>query len=128
MRLPRVQFTVRRMMVAVAIVAAMFAIQRMYQHWSRCQRRSAYHDQRRAIFTSLADNGVKVFDIAIAIPNHASTKLGMALGLLDQQNGEERVHSLAESIQYHTDMREKYDRVAWYPWSPIMPDPPPPEP
>ena len=98
MRLPRVQFTVRRMMVAVAIVAAMFAMQRMYQHWSYCQRRSAYHDQRRAIFTALAGNGVKVEDIAIEIPNHASTKLGMVLGLLNQQSGEESVHSLEESI------------------------------
>jgi hypothetical protein len=109
MGLPRVRLTVRRLMVIVAVVAVMFAMEQMYQHWSYCQRRSAYHDQRRAVFTALEDNGVVV------------------LGSLNEQNGEERVNSLAESIQDHTRMREKYAGAAWHPWLPIEPDPTEPE-
>jgi hypothetical protein len=121
MSCPRVRLTTRRTMVAVAIAAVILAVvQRTHQHWSYCQRRSAYHSQRLAIFSTLRHKGWEFGGTSVRF-HEKSTDLGMALGLL-RGDGMELVRSATESIQHHASMRDKYDLAAWRPWLPIEPD------
>jgi hypothetical protein len=103
MRVPRVRFTVRRMMAAVAIVAVLLGWIQMRKRWEelrelyegRCVIHAAHEYLER-------DGGVDVFSgIGVVKPN-------------------------AERATYHARMRGKYERAARYPWLTVEPDPPPP--
>ncbi len=119
MQLPRVQYTLRRMMVAVALVAAIFWFGRMYQRWSYCRRQSAYHQQLRAVFEDFRRSGINMRGYIILSPGvspstRSSTKLN--------QEVEEYVRSVADSINYHNRMELDYCRAARLFWLPIPRD------
>ncbi len=102
-RVPRMRFTVRRMMGAVAIVALLLA-------WVQMRRR---FDERRASFE---DQSVI----------HAAHEILQRGGGADVFSGIGEIKPNARRAAYHARMRQKYERAARYPWLPIEPDPPPP--
>jgi len=110
MWLPRVQFTVRRMMVAVAVVGLLLAT----GMWAaKMWRLSRGH---RAITSSHATLEAEVrFWVAEweRCPGSA---------LRTQMMGEQ-----ARKADNSRRMMLKYDRAACYPWLPVAPDPPEPE-
>jgi hypothetical protein len=120
MRVPRLRFTVRRIMIVVALVALALWGGRMYQRWSYCQRRAAYHDQRRVIFERLKSQGFEMRgDIVL---EDAIRPAGRSAGV-EQPLEIEYVHSVAEAIGYHAAMKERYLRAAWRPWVSLPPAP-----
>ncbi len=55
MRLPRVQFSVKQIMVLVAIVALVLGVQTTRRRWADCKRQAAYHADCAQFFTLMAE-------------------------------------------------------------------------
>jgi hypothetical protein len=106
MPLPRVRFTVRRMMIAVAVAGLVLGIV----------------SERRHRFTLLARSHPVRMDI-LAVTN--------ANGNADDQRPSAVVFSDGSRVpsnvyNWHYMLREKYEFAARYPWLPVWPDPPEP--
>jgi hypothetical protein len=158
MQVPRIQFTIRELMVAVAILAVLLGSQRLRERWSYCQRRAAYHDQRRAFFEHLKSLGIDLrgrivtrpaspvllvqnVNMRLADPSRPrgqedeilahelrvsfkQPKPSPSPGSIsnNQQERKEYVHSVGESIRYHSDMKRRLRRAAWRLWLSIPPE------
>ena len=96
--MPRFRFTVRRMMVAVAIVGVMLAAYPLYR---RIHRRSVAFGEMSEI------EGV--------------------LAKLHQRGGPHGGPASPELADYHRNLQRKYAHAARYPWLPVAPDPPKPD-
>jgi len=135
MPVPRVRFTVRRLMIAVAIVALILGAE-------LTRRRSAQFRLLARSYASAAEfdglileGGTTTFRLedgqirevhgssSIRIPTDEG---GLVESAIDPTPGydEDRLRRRAE---YHDFLRRKYDRAARYPWLPVAPDPPEPE-
>ena len=104
MRLPRVRITVRRMMVAVAIVALGLAVVR----WMRSMDALSanYHHRALSHYVKLSNDHF------------------LMLQLPDDPRDDKW---LDRRKTYRRAMAEKWNRAALFPWLPIEPDPPEPE-
>jgi hypothetical protein len=107
MRLPRLRFTVRRLMIAVAIVALLMG----GSLWIvQMRTRSASYRQRAfefAVMTARSGSGIL-------------TKDGRWVSRYDNENDWLR-------DAWACKLAEKYWGLSHYPWLPVEPDPPPPE-
>jgi hypothetical protein len=101
MRLPRVRFTVRRIMVAVAIVAVVLGLSiEGPGHYSRCRHKSASFE-----------------------------RIGGHLGIASERDfAEDRAYGeqLARLADWYIVMADRYRRATWQPWILLWPDPPKP--
>jgi hypothetical protein len=103
MRLRRVQFSVRLMMVIIAATAVLLGV-------------GVTLERRRARFQELAE-----FHIARSIH---SIKWNRAKGYYDAKIGREGVPSANPEVDgRHEELAAKYCRAASYPWLPVEPDP-----
>jgi hypothetical protein len=105
MKLPLVRFTIRRLMVGVAMAALLLGA--IVGVENRRQRFLAIANIHRANLIAWEEVGSSEasrerFDIS-----------GRKVSL--------------EADRWHLQMAEKYDRAARYPWLPVRPDPPEPE-
>ena len=107
MTLPRVRFTVRRMMVAVAIVASLFGAGRVWSQWTGYRRAAELHGH---IAVCLRRPEPKLFE----------PDFGNCCG----PSGSDRVLM----ADYHERLRRKYESAMWTFWRLVPPDPPPPWP
>jgi hypothetical protein len=98
------RFTVRRLMIAVAIIGLALALAVMLK--------------RSGEFRALAEK-------------QAYYEAG-SLAYADDARGEggdpQRVARGEQMAAYHRALKAKYERAARYPWLPVEPDPPEPEP
>ena len=103
MRIPRVRFTVRGMMVAVAVFALLSASGQLRERYEGLRDRYELMGVMHAAHEILErDGGVDVFSgFGLVKPN-------------------------AQRAAYHAEMRRKYERAARSPWLPVEPDPPEP--
>ena len=101
MRMPRFRFTVRRMMVAVAIVAMLLGA------WAALARRTANLRQ------VALEHGQKAGRLEIETVTSA----------ISQGEAARRM----EIVHWHDAMSAKYERAARYPWLTVAPDPPEPK-
>ena len=105
MRMPRVRFTVRRMMVAVAVLAVVLgAGEATRKRRSRFGREAGFHGAFMRLY-------------ARSPPVHFPNKERLA----------SHRRSLAEKKAYHESLAGKYEQAARHPWLPVAPDPPEPE-
>jgi hypothetical protein len=104
MRPPRVQFTIRWVMVAVARAATILGAA------VELQRR---HDR----FLRLAEHHEASSSITYACGNRPSRTNGLGEDVRRWPNGR---------IEWHRRLGEKYRRAASRPWLPVDPDPPQP--
>jgi hypothetical protein len=104
MRMSRSRFTLKRMMVAVAVVALAIAAVR----WERSMEAVSAEYSRRALA-----HRAKVADDHLAMLRSPSDP--RAAGLFERRKA------------YRGAMAEKWNRAALYPWAPVAPDPPEPE-
>jgi hypothetical protein len=111
--MPRVRFTVRRMMILVAVVALPLAL----AHWM--QRRAAAFNARRNF------HGPR-WTLTVVQPRGED---GRANGpLYMSENGSTPVGGLRGRWElWNYQMYLKYERAARSPWLPVEPDPPEPE-
>jgi hypothetical protein len=119
MRLPRVRFTVRRVMVATAVQAiSLFSgiwLTRMGRLAGIYEQRAVYHaQQERAIRQAIEDQWAHIQRIA-RYPE--KDPLYLHLQQLQDKN---------PSADYHAAMSDKYELASRRPWQPVTPDPPPP--
>ena len=106
-RLPRVRFTIRRMMVVVAVTAIAFGgaaglarVERLASEYRRLYARHSAEAQR------------------------FSEEASRALVLRNARDRYVRASRLAD---YHAHLEAKYQHAAHNPWLPVEPDPPPPD-
>jgi len=116
LKIPRVRFTVRRMMVAVAVVALAFGIVRLWAARQHYLEKAANHAGFRALIMRSSQ------DIAYWESRWTDQRVGLP-ARYPWPGAPPLVRSMAE---YHDAMRRKYERAARYPWLPVAPDPPKP--
>jgi hypothetical protein len=106
MILPRVRFTVRRMMIAVAVLAIGCGATRWM---AEMRARSAAHRQRASEF----------YGFMFRVGSFSRTADGRSVDLSDNEN-----KRLMDDWELR--MVAKYLRLSYYPWLTAEPDPPPP--
>jgi hypothetical protein len=102
MRLPRVRFTVRRMILAVAVLAALIWGGTLWQRAVLYQWKTRFHSQMERSSVIAVIEG----------PNNA--------------NREELTEMSRAWANHHAALRRKYELAAARPWVYVPPDPPQP--
>ena len=109
MRLPRVRYTLRSMLVAVAVVAMTLGVSvELGRRRMRFSRLAAYHRARIVAPSQYVDKNRRIV-----------RWVGR-----DSRFFEER----PRLDYWHEELAMKYDAAASRPWYPVEPDPPPPRP
>ena len=127
MRLPRVRFTVRGMLIAVASIALLMGGLRLV--WLRSVYRkaalahAAYENLARTLQSMVENDGKDERELAIAI--------GMKVAPESEAVRAKRAADASvnqKTAEYHATLKQKYERAASRPWVALAPDPPPPKP
>jgi hypothetical protein len=127
MRLPRVRFTMRGMLIAVASVALLMGGMRLL--WLRSVYRKA------ALAHATDENLARTLQRMVKNEGKDERELEIAFGIKVQPESEAVTAKRAadtrvnqKTAEYHAALKQKYEKAASRPWVPIAPDPPPPEP
>ncbi len=147
MRVPGVRFTVRRLMVAVAVLAVALGTERLLIRWTHFRasaQRSAVNHRAEVMgwesCAKLSDEGVtsltptwrgdrtrgEVLHFNHFVPRARPTDAGQAAAF-DRECAAIAAKCRAMA-RYHDGLRRKWERAASRPWESISPDPPPPLP
>jgi hypothetical protein len=115
MRMPRLRFTVRQMMVAVATLAIVLGV------W-------LWGERRRAHFYDLAEwHRHHVLCVIVKTPG-PDGKWVYETTYMPRKKGDPRVPLRQQRISaWHREIGLKYWQAARHPWLPVQPDPPGPE-
>jgi hypothetical protein len=136
MRLPRVRFTVRRMMVAVAIASlslgAAAGVLRLSRLQTAYRERAALHAGE---MSNLSAQDTRIYRARERLAAEGVPDPGGYLGLGTRLPApRERIEELNDRRngvlfrwEWHKKMRAKYERAAERPWLALEPDPPEPE-
>ena len=111
MRLPRVQFTMRGSMVAIAIIAVLFVVTQTGVKYVRWRRMLPAYDQR-ARFHKQHER--------VTIIRARDTRTGRVL------HTDELVGLNQEYAAYHGALRRKFEYARTHPWASLPDDPPDP--
>ena len=116
MRLPRPRFTLRGLMLVVAILAMLLGV------W-------LWGERRRARFSALAWwHDRQVVCVFVGHPGSDGESVWEATSI-PQKLGDPQVSPRQQRIStWHHQIARKYYRAARNPWLPVEPDPAPPEP
>jgi len=117
MRIPRVRFTVRRMMIAVAVVGIMLGTEKLWRAHVLYAERASYHAGLRTHFLQSPAS------VAYWEQRWTSQREGLK-GSYSWPDGPPFVTAIAA---YHDRLRAKWERASRLPWLPVAPDPPEPE-
>jgi hypothetical protein len=129
MRVPRVRFTVRWMMVAVAVVAMGLGVRAQLSRWQQLARYYAIEAGRlrRSVLTFRA---IGEMSQEQWIAHYRAADERSLPGPLTYYGWAERYGEESAGARRHADyldlLRKKYQRAAAQPWWPVEPDPPPP--
>jgi hypothetical protein len=119
MRLPRVRFTVRRMMVATAVLAiSCFSeiwLARMGRLAGIYEQRALYHAQQERATRQAIDDQLAHIQRIVRYPEKDPVYLHL-----------QQLQDKSPSADYHAAMSGKYELASRRPWQPVTPDPPPP--
>lgn len=122
MRLPRFRFTVRGMMIVVAIIGTGFGGYRMHRHRLRSLGRAQSHAESESHCSFMWSEVPAYPDFrwpGDLRPSRTPDEIRKAVEVARS--------SWDRKIEYHAARRRKYERAARYPWFPVAPDPPEPE-
>ena len=112
------QFSVRRLMVAVAVVALAFPLYRAFQLKQKYSLTSIYHhEQGKYRQLELKNMNLHVDFASYLTPDRVQKLIAAE---------EARQGWLRKQVDYHAEMKRKYENAAARPWSSIPPDPPEP--
>ena len=151
MRVPRVRFTVGRMMIAVAIVAlilgAVVLVERRRDRFRRLAHQYSLEDQAtmgpiitRAdalrdplLATKMRDarDRFRRGSVPLITKDDISHDPSMAIikKYVDAMDLDRRdIYYRGRCSYYYLLLKEKYQYAQRYPWLPVAPDPPPPDP
>jgi hypothetical protein len=143
MPLPRLQFTVRRMMIVVAIAAVALGANDLRRRKVRYDALRSTHEWRGRSSMSLAelhastvaDNEREVERLRAAVRSRHEAPLREAelvAQIISNIGGAAAIERAAERqcrsrARFHELLRKKYERAARYPWLIVEPDPPEPD-
>jgi hypothetical protein len=127
MRLRRMRFTMRRMLIAVASMALLMGglrlvcLRSVYREAALAH--TAYENLARTLQEVAENEGKNERELQIAFgvevePESEAVKARRA--------ADARVNR--KTAEYHAALKQKYERAASRPWVLLPPDPPPPEP
>jgi hypothetical protein len=148
MRLPRVRFTVRRMLVALGVAASAMGAARLHGDAVRFRARAALHarlqvrcaalaDEYEAIYLRTADGYVLRDAPRVRVPIRSGAE-GEPLqtsaswddpawaGADARTKAPHDAAGWRREASRHADLKAKYERAARYPWLPVPADPPEP--
>ena len=121
MRLPRVQFSVRSLMVAVAIAAMILGL---LERRARFARIALAHQMERGTM------GVSDLEMYLLLtPSQANVDWSPSekeAARKAQEKWDRSVLALREFVDYHSQMSYKYERASGRPWLPVASDAPTP--
>jgi hypothetical protein len=143
MPLPRLQFTVRRIMIVVAIVAVALGANDLRRRKVRYDALRSTHEWRGRSSMSLAElhastaaaNEREVERLRAAVRSGHDTprpEAEAAAQITSNIEGAAAIERAAERqfrarARFHELLRKKYERAARYPWLVVEPDPPEPD-
>jgi hypothetical protein len=118
MRLPRVRFTVRRMMVAMSVVAVSLGTERAARRSADFRELADFHAARLKKLAFLRQHeGVRYGSFSFLPPPEVLRRYDAETAPLH-----------AQCVSYHNRLMRKYRRAMWLPWLAVDPDPPSPYP
>ncbi|MDB5353226.1 MAG: hypothetical protein JWN86_4473 [Planctomycetota bacterium] len=141
MRMPRLRFTVRRMMAAVAIAAIVFTAIILKTRHAHYRQRADYHAGMEGYARKILEgrsagawpSGRLATEwVASLVPSGPAISGGRVryrVGFHQDYTEAIQERHAAEKqygriILFHELRRKKYERAARYPWLPVAPDPP----
>jgi hypothetical protein len=133
MKFPRPRFTVRQLMIAVAVVAVAFGYQNAVRRRDTFEFMALFHRQEmEACRDYLAGATVQSTGGDGRTTYRRMVPTGPDPGIADARSrgwGVELFEraSLKRLEAYHAEMKQKYERAARYPWLPVEPEPPEPQ-
>jgi tetratricopeptide (TPR) repeat protein len=154
MRIPRIRFSVQRLMIAVAGIALALGLGleviRLKRYRDQCMAKANQHGQAELTYLamekrtrqtaaeveSFGTESLKMSGETIRAPRNASLKKShdKIQRLLKEANeaqaarGQDEAPKYAEYAAYHASLKGKYLRASDFHWPTVEPDPPPPEP
>ena len=130
MRVPRVRFTVRGLMVAVAAVALSFEAHAVHRRWTYCRDAASYYGVAADCWLGEVDTPPR------------QPFCGGHAAYLSSLTDEERSRSMASlpvlptvvehqtsclrTARYHLEVKRKFERASWRFWEPVPMEPPEP--
>src|ERR1700722_2697930 len=115
MRLPRFRFTVRRLMVAMAVLGLLFGAEVTRRRWKHNLLMSNYHANEERRMRLLRIGGW------ITETDEAGKRQKLRIGRNIESEPVQR------RLMYHVVMGDRYQRAARRPWLAIAPDSPEPK-
>jgi len=130
MRIPRLRFTIRLLMIAVAIVGVFLTAARLVYLWRHYQALAAMHASKEVNYVRQAQGAERRQDwcarqATIANLQSASVR-GSTWERLATSSGA-IAHDLRRLAAHESRLKRTYERAARHPWLPVEPDPPEPE-
>ncbi len=113
MKLPRIQFTVRRVMVVVALAALAFGINRYWAARQHYLEKAAMHAGFRA-YVLMSPDSIRYWE---------NRWTDQRLGKPARYPWPAKPPFVPAMLEYHDEMRLKYEQAARYPWLAVAPDP-----
>jgi hypothetical protein len=112
MRVPRVRFTVRRMMVAVAVSGLLLGAEVARRRWAYNRSMAHYHAREEGRMRLLLSGGW------ITVTDEAGARKKLRIGRNIEREPVQR------RLIYHALMAARHRRAARRPWLAVTPDPP----
>ncbi len=130
MGIPRVRFTIRLLMITVAVVGVFLTAARLAYFWRHYQALAAMHASKEINYVRQAQQYERKHDwcarqATIADLQSESVR-GSTWERLAASSGA-TAHDLRQLVAYESRLRSKYERAAAHPWRPVEPDPSGPE-
>jgi len=113
MRRPRFRFSVRRLMIAVAIVGAVLGADRITS-------------TRRAEYAKQAEEYERLLGVLSFVREYGFLSCYYGLEKFPRMYNARTAPRHAAWVAYYEGQHRKYERAARYPWWPVAPDPPEP--
>ena len=124
MRIPRVRFTIRLLMIVVAVVGVFLTVARLVYFWRHYEVIAAMHASKEATYVRQAQGYERRHDWCAQQATIANLQSeSIRWGRLASSSGA-TAHYLRQLAADESRLKRTYERAARYPWLPVEPDPP----
>jgi hypothetical protein len=128
MLLPRVRFTVRALMVAVAVVALSYEAHAVHRRWDYCRNAALNYDAAAEFWLADSDTAPKHMLCGTYLGSMTAEEQKRYLASLPvpPTAAEYRVACL-RTVRHHLEIKRKFERAAWRWWESVPAEPPEPD-
>jgi hypothetical protein len=132
MGIPRVRFTIRLLMITVAVVGVFLTAARLAFFWRHYQALAAMHASKEVNYIRQAQQYERKQEWCARQATIANEKSDSVRGSTWERGATSSgatAHDLRQLAAHESRLRNKYERAAAHPWLPVEADPPgPPKP